>query len=393
MNWKQPVSVEKDGIKLPSVWLYTHYLEAYNVLFRVENALRVFVYIILKKELREKWTDVQIATDESGDHVTIATVARKRLAQAANYGYLCLPTSCPILHLTSGELIRVIVSDSYWKYFNKYFRAGKEIVKTKLDEIGCVRNALAHFRPLKPADVDLLKQNAAHLLLPIESLLEQLHFMQDTVPTNSSSDWYKELKPLGTEICTLSLQQTKSQSWVGIRIYFQCPVVENKLYGLTFIWRKLLSIRTDRILVKYPGLAKNVIFATENIPYREYTPEKDVSFGKVFTFGVSRDSLEKNFIEIKKDIESLLLHINSECELLLKDNLAAGEIIESVSVTINKSDKAWVISNEALACVVTEDSPAEYWGDVSFYGSNYVSSTNRYPWMPVNICDNDPFDF
>ena len=47
MEWKQ--SSEKDGATvIPSNWIYIHYYEALNTLFRVENSLRVFVYVVLK---------------------------------------------------------------------------------------------------------------------------------------------------------------------------------------------------------------------------------------------------------------------------------------------------------------------------------------------------------
>src|SRR4051812_1214078 len=106
MRWERPAAVAKDGVQLPSNWLFTHYLEAYNILFRIENALRVFVYVIVKRELAEGWVNINLTSEEGEGESSISAVAKRRMAQAANYGYLCLPTSCPILHLTSGELIR-----------------------------------------------------------------------------------------------------------------------------------------------------------------------------------------------------------------------------------------------------------------------------------------------
>ena len=50
MEWKK--SEKKDGntYQIPERWLHLYYYEALNVLFRFENSLRVFVYVVLKKK-------------------------------------------------------------------------------------------------------------------------------------------------------------------------------------------------------------------------------------------------------------------------------------------------------------------------------------------------------
>jgi hypothetical protein len=131
-------------------------------LFRIENALRVFVYVVLKNEFKENWLGMNVASDDS-EESTIAKIAKQRMNQAKVYGYLGFPIPCPLMCMTSGELIRFMTSDSCWKHFKNYFLGSKAIIKAKLDEIGTVRNALPHFPPLKPDDVELIKQNARHV--------------------------------------------------------------------------------------------------------------------------------------------------------------------------------------------------------------------------------------
>ena len=82
-----------------------------NILFRLENALRVFVYVVLKTEFGGKWADITIGSDD-GDN-TIAAIAKKRRSQAGTFGYLGYPVSSPLLYLNTGELTRIITSDSY----------------------------------------------------------------------------------------------------------------------------------------------------------------------------------------------------------------------------------------------------------------------------------------
>ena len=134
-----------------------------NVLFRLENSLRVFVYIVLKNQLFGKWADISITSDdlESG---TVKLIARRRLNQARNFRYLGYVISCPIMYLTSGEPIRLVMADPYWLYFKQYFRGSKDIIRNKLDEIGTIRNPLAHLRPIKLDDVEVIKQNAPSTL-------------------------------------------------------------------------------------------------------------------------------------------------------------------------------------------------------------------------------------
>ncbi len=75
------------------------------------------------------------------------------------------------MYLNGGELTRLITSDAYWEIFHKHFKGKKELIRTKLDEIGTIRNSLAHFRPLRSDDVELIKQNIRHVFIGIEEYL------------------------------------------------------------------------------------------------------------------------------------------------------------------------------------------------------------------------------
>jgi hypothetical protein len=130
MNWKEAKNTENNTYDLPGHWLKIEYFEALNILFRVENLLRMFVYIILKNEYKEKWKDLSVTSDDD-ENSTIGAIAKKRLSQDKNYAYLGYVITSPLLHLTSGELIRIITSDSYWKHFKKYFLGSREIIKNK----------------------------------------------------------------------------------------------------------------------------------------------------------------------------------------------------------------------------------------------------------------------
>lgn len=221
MEWQKATEKEKNVFEIPARWLLIHYYEALTILFRIENALRIFVFAVLKNELQDKWADINITSDDS-EEGTIKSIAKKRINQASSYGYLGFDITCSVMHLTSGELIRLITSNSYWKYFNKFFLGSKEIIKNKLDEIGNIRNSIAHFRPIKEDDVDVVKQNAKHVLAKIEESIFEMTSCKNIVPTNTVDDWYKDLKTIGTENCILSFNQSSDEQWVKIKLEYNC---------------------------------------------------------------------------------------------------------------------------------------------------------------------------
>jgi hypothetical protein len=229
MNWKSPNNIGENKYDLPGNWLKIEYFEALNILFRVENSLRVFVYIILKNEFKEKWCELSITSDDE-EKSTINAIAKKRIAQDKNYAYLGYVLKSQLLHLTSGELIRIITSESYWKFFKNYFLDTKEIIKNKLDEIGNVRNSLAHFRPIKKGDIELIKQNSNHTLSEIEKTIKDFISCPDIVPTNTEDNWYKELITIGTKECKVSFKQSKKEEWIKLILTFTPPILKKNRF-------------------------------------------------------------------------------------------------------------------------------------------------------------------
>lgn len=217
MDWQQPESRDDGLVKIPGTWLHTHYYEALNVLFRIENSLRTFVFIVLKDTKKLQWAELSMRTEDEND-TTIASIAKRRLSQDMAFGYLGYPIASPLMHLTSGELIRIILSDTYWPMFAKHFPAQKGVVQTKLEEIGNVRNALAHFRPITPDDVQVVKQNANQVLAGVEELLVSVVACSDNVPTNAKHSWYKNLKMLSGPYMQLEFHQSVDAKWVRLAV-------------------------------------------------------------------------------------------------------------------------------------------------------------------------------
>lgn len=389
MEWKKAIAKQAPLFEIPEEWLHIHYYEALSLLFRVENALRVFVYVVLKNELHEKWIDLNITSDDS-EQATIKTISRKRMAQAGNFGYLGYSVNCPILHLTSGELIRLMVSDAYWKYFKQYFLGSKEIIKNKLDEIGAIRNSLAHFRPIKEDDVDVIKQNAKHVLIQVEKCLHEIITCNKPIPSNTTDDWYKELKTLGTDTCALTFTQSTDERWVKIRISYSCPILKHgRPNEWTAAWR-VLNLKSSEILQRYPALSNLLIYAIEDVPYTPIDEKLAPRFKKDISILFSRDVISKEYLAIKKDLEDLLLTIANEGEMITQDNLASGQIIDSVVIraSLRKAGESsyWHLDSSPLYTGTKENDPPEYWGNVDFVTKDFISATRSFPWMPVEIC-------
>ena len=387
MEWKQ-ASVIEGGFSIPKRWVYLMYYEAFNLLFRIENALRVFVYIVLKNQLRDKWADAQVVGDD--EQGTLSSLAKKRMGQAQTFGYLGHSIACPVMHLNSGELARLIVSEAYWKLFKPYFLGSRDIIKSKLDEIGSIRNSLAHFRPIRADDVDVIKQNSKHVLLGIEQFLNQALAQSDVIPTNTVDDWYKSLKTLGTDQCKFSFQQSSDEHWVRLSMQYACPVIKKDATWREYATYTVLTIRSSAVLTRYPEIANDICYLSESRSYPVMLQDQNAKFAKTLSFVLSRSMLSAQHVSLKRCLEDLLLSISKETELIQQDHLARGDLVHSVptSASLRKEEQAsrWIWNFQRLHTPVVENDPPEYWGSLNFYGwEDFIAATDKYPWMPEPV--------
>lgn len=391
MEWIKAILKEDGAIEIPDRWLFLHYYEALTILFRIENALRIFVYVVLKNELQDEWCNLSITSDDS-QQGTIKAIAKKRIAQAKSFGYLGYPITCPIMHLTSGELIRLITADPYWKYFKEYFFGSKEIMKNKLDEIGTIRNSLAHFRPLKQGDVDLVKQNSEHVLLGVEKCISEMITCKNVVPTNTTDPWYKELRTLGTDNCTLSFSQSGDERWIRISITYNCPVLSKRKFLDTLLDYRVLNLISPSIPKKSSLLTKYITYLSEYIPYTTMDEEALIpNYRKTMILVFTKRLLSQHYAEIKDEMEKLLLQISQESDLIKQDNLAKGEIVESIITDARLKEtpagKYWSLPTDSFLYNIAEDDPPEFWGSFPTYIRDFVGATETYPWMPTKVSE------
>lgn len=383
MDWQQARQIE-GAVQIPDRWLHLHYYEALNILFRFENALRVFVYVILKRELLEAWDNAALAGGG-----TIRSETKKRLTQARDHGYLGYGVSSPMLFLNSGEILQVLTSDAYWRHFARYFKASKAIVETKLQEIGTVRNSLAHFRPIKPEDIDLVKQNSTHVLLEVERCLTEITSISDAMPTNSKEDWYAKIMAIGNENISTALFASTDQEWVRIQLEYNIETLSKEKYGNDFLYMKVSNFRTDRILKDFETLRKKCIFVSESAPHGSIKPNETLVSKKRVSIVFSRERLVESIDDLSRDLQKIVDVSESETILVSQDNLAKGDLIEVkvATATATRKDQAveWNVNIGALATQLGDADHAEFWGQRSHYTSDFIAGTDQYPWMPTAI--------
>jgi hypothetical protein len=386
MKWTDATSTDDESLRIPANWLFLHYYEALTILFRVENALRMFVYVVLKDQHKGKWNELSIGTEE-GPQTSIAAVAKKRMTQDATFGYLGYAIASPLMHLTSGELIRIILSDSYWPAFKPYFPASKEIVQTKLEEIGNVRNALAHFRPLKRDDVQVVRQNANQVLSRVEDMLARLVGCNTVVPTNTPDAWYIELKAVSAPNVQIEFRQSEDGTWIQIGIRYGCPELAKPTLQKTYRSYRRLTVLTPPVLKASPAILDNIIFASEDLPF--LYGKGDPDFYKTVQLLFSRATLTSVHADVKADLTNVLGKITSETDLIREDNLARGDFVRAawVSARRDNEDADWQYSTSNLASPAAEGDPTEYWAGKPFFGQHFLTNTESYPWMPVNISE------
>jgi hypothetical protein len=389
MEWKQAQVNERGLVKIPGQWVFLHYYEAFNLLFRIENALRVFVYLILKNEQGKDWESAQIIGDE-GENATLELLAKKRIAQSQSFGYLGFPVTNPIVHLTSGELVRFITSDAFWPRFKKFFRGKREIMRTKLDEIGTIRNALAHFRPIRADDVDVLKQNSRHVLIGVEELLNAALTQGDTVPTNTQDDWYASLSTLGAEHCSLTLKQSIDENWICAQLNYDCPVLRHEKYGNDYFTAQVLNLQTPHAVRSLNTVRQAVTYVAESVPRPQFVKEGGIQVKKHAKFVFYKPRLAEVHTALRKEFGRMIHEIENETQLIQEDNLARGRYIRSSHVTASLTQEGesrhWSWSYSDMYAPSTHDDPPEYWGNLSFYSwQDLITGMSKYPWMAESV--------
>ena len=260
-------------------------------------------------------------------------------------------------------------------------------MKNKLDEIGNIRNSLAHFRPIQEGDVDLIKQNAKHTLSKIEETVVQLINCKDITPSNTEEEWFLRLSEIGNDSIRVGFQQSSDERWVKLFINYRVKPLSVSKYTSENYHYGVFRLSTNKLLISFPQLTKYLIFAVEVNPTSYRFDIDKPFFDKAIHLLFERKCLKVNHVDIRTELENCIEQISKESELVGKDNLARGIILDRVPVTAYKDGNRWRVGLENLRSRVSENDPPEYWGDFFYAPSDYFSSADTFPWMNVKIGD------
>jgi hypothetical protein len=346
------------------------------------------VFVVLKSNHHDKWLDLQISSDDGGE-TTISALAKKRSSQDETFGYLGTRTNSPLMYLTSGELVRLITADPYWPQFAGYFPAAKSVVLLKLQEIGNVRNTLAHFRPLQPGDVEVVKQNASQVLSSIEEVLVEAIATGDVVPTNTTEPWYKNLSGLGSELVTVAFGQSRDQRWLRLSLTFSCvPLSMRPSRPATYAMYDVPSLASPEVLRLYPEITKSVLFLTEEVPYPGYQISYDHTFHKSLRFTFTRDTLASQHEALRPQFQDLIGRMTSEANLIREDNLARGSLVGTTRAfaraTKHDDHTSWHFETSTLERPVRTGDPPRILGQLD--RSRHQLHLG-YPGVPMDACE------
>ena len=341
----------------------------------------MLVYVVFKNDKRDKWTEISISSDDSTE-TTIGALAKKRIVRRQKRTAIsAIQYEAPIMHLTSGELVRLLTSDAYWPLFKDFFRASRQVVTLKLLEIGDVRNSLAHFRPITEDDVEAVKQNAKQVLSSVEDALGSMIMCNERVPSDNTDSWYQELRTLGTDVCSLLFNQSTDSRWIRFTVHFQARMLAQEVYSKVARY-KVINIDTPEILKRYTALRSLTIYLTEPIPFTRMPASGKPTILKDLEFTFSRPTLTREYESVREDLKQLFADIDTEAELLKDDNLAKGHLLNVQPVIARKSgDEAqatWRVESWDLRCPVENHHPTEYWGSISIPAKNLVSDRNSF---------------
>lgn len=377
---------------VPRNWASLSHYEIYSMLYRIENALRVFVYLVLKNTMGSNWR----LAKASGVDRTIDSISKQKQDMAADFGHLAVEASHPILSLTCDELVKIIVDLGQWKYFKKYFPAKREIVQSKFEEIIQVRNHLAHFRPVNEKMSDLVRLNSEHLLPIVETYLNQAIYQEHALGSRIAEKWHRELNDLlqtETRFFRLGASQSADKEWIKITLVTSYQLRNYAGHRVTLAG--LLSMSPNiREAVSYvyedsEGYRANYDSFIAQNAFTNLGGNDSINIPMVF----SKAQLSKKCDEVRGDLERIVAALEKEYLAVEDDEHFAGDILQLTSF----SNRDVFYPTDAIDCGVrvnnfyprsVEEKYSDIWWPEGWYPDepqHYISSAWWYPLCRRNL--------
>lgn len=140
---------------IPLNYPHPRHYDAFASVFRLENTLRLLVFLRLKAGRGGGWLDSPV---RNGSSKTLRSIFRQRYETARTHGYIGRMSQVPMMYLDLGDLIDLITHDANRPLFSRTFRSSLTVLRPKLEEVRAIRNNLAHFREVSEDDIKILEQ-------------------------------------------------------------------------------------------------------------------------------------------------------------------------------------------------------------------------------------------
>lgn len=391
-------------------FLPSNYYDTFEILFKFENWLRIFVYVILKLNYGSAWINTKINEKD-----TISTIFKRRLYEMRTMGHIGRVTNNPMLHLTLDDLMHIISNDTNKKFFNPYLPASIErVYKPKLLEIIQIRNNLVHFREVNRSESNRLSILMEDFLKPIKILLLELvqifnslqqfdydFNVKELLPTKMD-DWqsnYLNLQLKSKQFTSVNLY--KHKDWIYFILRIEPLEDEIELYRIDPL--KIISVINNII----PHL---IFFSRFEIQFHDDNRDpSDWLQGMIFcisdkVFKNVQEELFSIFSSLVDEIEREFqkLHIFFEKNTSFKsDELRRKEISSSAFFTFTKEREIQAWTDDLIDHIDEKEGKSEYNGkEVDFPIPNIIenwSSISKnskisrledmgFPWINIIHC-------
>jgi len=396
MDWEfiKPPKVDKyfqlmEGYdwKIPLFYLPIIYFDIFNLLFKLENSLRIFVYYVLRCSFKQGWGNTQISdTDES----TLTKLFKQRRSEHDKYGYLNLGSNNPMLYLTLNELFSIITKESFRQYFGKYISGSLNVWDQKFGEIKAIRNNLTHFRKVGQKDLERIKMTVEDLdeslLAVFRELFDVEAFKKYDIsrPEGLLAAWDFLLGRANNSI--LSLETSRLDSVVKLSIETKTKVVAINQYSPVELFIDYFTIDLTRLYTFLSGILPHVIYFTHDAQIGPLKDKHDRFSGEMSLFEICLffdiNEFQKNYAGLFSIIKDMLDQIESDCSTLDKN---LGNRLKILSPFCCNLREDWHHVTEPTN--VPKERCIEDWSGLSFGGDSLIDFRS-FPWIEETIlCD------
>lgn len=130
-------------------------LKAFLRMYQFETWLREMVYLEMKANYGINWwneSEAALKRSRVGTHLPA-----RYLSKDKRHSHISTAENDPLWFISFEYLLKIIFDTKHWPLFKEYFTT-KQILRARFEEIGPIRNRVAHCRALHAYDVARLEQ-------------------------------------------------------------------------------------------------------------------------------------------------------------------------------------------------------------------------------------------